>query len=92
MTKRMLLIADTDTIWTMKMLKYLLLPQGYEVVLFPIWGNKGKYDDFYRESGVTIYEDRHNLGLKTAKRKRHLRTGAYLSSAMSANVKAMIQK
>ena len=35
---------------------------------------------------------RHNLGLKTAKRKRRLRTGAYLSSAMSANVKAMIQK
>ena len=35
---------------------------------------------------------RHKLGLKTAKRKRHLRTGAYLSSAMSANVKAMIQK
>ncbi len=35
---------------------------------------------------------RHNLGLKTAKRKRHLRSGAYLSSAMSANVKAMIQK
>ena len=35
---------------------------------------------------------RHNLGLKTAKRKRHLRTGAYLSGAMSANVKSMIQK
>ena len=35
---------------------------------------------------------RHNLGLKTAKRKRHLRTGAYLSNAMSANVKSMIQK
>ena len=35
---------------------------------------------------------RHNLGLKTAKRKRHLRTGSYLSDAMSANVKAMIQK
>ena len=35
---------------------------------------------------------RHNLGLKTAKRKRHLRTGAYLSEAMAANIKAMIQK
>ena len=35
---------------------------------------------------------RHNLGLKTAKRKRHLRTGTYLESAMTANVKAMIQK
>ncbi len=35
---------------------------------------------------------RHNLGLKTAKRKRHLRSGAYLDGAMAANVKAMIQK
>ena len=61
MKKRLLLIADTDTIWTMKMLKYLLIPQGYEVVLFPIWGNKGKYTDFYRENGVTLYEDRHTL-------------------------------
>ena len=37
-------------------------------------------------------QHRHNLGLKTAKRKRHLRTGAYLSEAMAANIKAMIQK
>ncbi len=35
---------------------------------------------------------RHNLGLKTAKRKRHLRSGAYLAGAMADNVKAMIQK
>ena len=35
---------------------------------------------------------RHKLGIKTAKRKRHLRSGTYLESAMSANVKAMIQK
>ena len=33
---------------------------------------------------------RHNLGLKTAKRKRHLRSGAILSDAMTANIKAMI--
>ena len=35
---------------------------------------------------------RHKLGLKTAKRKRHLRSGAILSDAMSANIKAMINK
>ncbi len=35
---------------------------------------------------------RHNLGLKTAKRKRHLRTGAYLSDAMTANIRTLIQK
>ena len=35
---------------------------------------------------------RHNLGLKTAKRKRHLRGSAILSEAMTANIKAMINK
>lgn len=35
---------------------------------------------------------RHNLGLKTAKRKRHLRSGAILSDAMTANIRAMINK
>lgn len=35
---------------------------------------------------------RHKLGLKTAKRKRHLRSGAILSDAMTANIKAMINK
>ena len=35
---------------------------------------------------------RHNLGLKTAKRKRHLRTGGYLSESMAANIKTLIQK
>jgi large subunit ribosomal protein L35 len=35
---------------------------------------------------------RHNLGLKTQKRKRHLRTGAYLSEAMCPAVRTLIQK
>ena len=35
---------------------------------------------------------RQKLGLKTAKRKRHLRSGAILSDAMTANIKAMINK
>ena len=37
-------------------------------------------------------QHRHNLGLKTQKRKRNLRKGAYLSDAMSANVKRLICK
>lgn len=37
-------------------------------------------------------EHRHNLGLKSQKRKRTLRKGAYLSDAMSANVKRLICK
>ena len=61
MKKRLLMIADADSFWTMRLLKYLLLPQGYEVVLFPIWGDGGKYSDFYRENSVTVYHDRHTL-------------------------------
>ena len=59
--KRLLLIADADSFWMMRLLKYLLLPQGYEVVLFPIWKYIGKYADFYRENGVTVYQDKHTL-------------------------------
>ena len=35
---------------------------------------------------------RHKLGLKTAKRKRHLRTSAILSESMTANIRTLIQK
>ena len=35
---------------------------------------------------------RHNLGLKTQKRKRHLRTGAIMSEAMAPNIRILIQK
>ena len=35
---------------------------------------------------------RHNTGLKTAKRKRHLRTSAILSESMTANIRTLIQK
>ena len=59
--QRLLMIADADGFWTMRLLKYLILPQGYEVVLFPIWGDGGKYADFYRENGVTVYHDPHTL-------------------------------
>jgi len=37
-------------------------------------------------------ERRHKLGIKTTKRKRNLRKSAYLSDAMSANVKRLICK
>ena len=35
---------------------------------------------------------RHNLGLKTAKRKRHLRGSAILSASMTATARQLIQK
>ena len=35
-------------------------------------------------------DHRHNLGQKTAKRKRHLRSSQILSPAMTSNVKRLI--
>jgi large subunit ribosomal protein L35 len=35
---------------------------------------------------------RHNLGIKTQKRKRALRSGAYLSTSFEATIRSMIQK
>ena len=35
---------------------------------------------------------RHNLGLKDAKRKRHLRSSAILSPSMTATARQLIQK
>lgn len=37
-------------------------------------------------------QHRHNTAKKTAKRKRMLRSGAYLSSSMTGNIKILIQK
>lgn len=58
---KILLIADSDALWTKRAVEYLLLPAGYEIVLFPIWGHKGQFDDYYREHGVTVYHDPHRL-------------------------------
>lgn len=63
MSKRLLMIADANGFWTKRYIEHLLLPAGYEVVLFPIWGNKGTFDDFYEASGVTVYRDNHTLPL-----------------------------
>ena len=59
--KRVLMIADADSFWTRRLMEHLLLPEGYDLVLFPIWGDGGKYADFYRQNGVTVYRDRHTL-------------------------------
>lgn len=37
-------------------------------------------------------DHRHNLGHKTSKRKRYLRSGKMLDKAMTANVKSLICK
>lgn len=58
---KILLIADSGALWTKRAVEYLLLPAGYEIVIFPIWGHKGQFDDYYREHGVTVYRDPHRL-------------------------------
>lgn len=61
MSKCVLMIADADGLWTKRYIENLLLPNGYEVTLFPIWGNRGTFDDFYKAHGVAVYEDRQTL-------------------------------
>lgn len=63
MNKRILIIADADGLWTKRYMENLLLPQGYEVVLFPIWGNHGAFDEFYESHGIMVYQDAHTLPL-----------------------------
>ena len=41
---------------------------------------------------ITHCPHRHNLGLKDAKRKRHLRSSAILSPSMTATARQLIQK
>lgn len=63
MAKRMLVIADSNALWTKRFVEHVALRAGYEVVIFPIWGHEGKYDDFYAANGVTVYRDDHTLPL-----------------------------
>ncbi len=37
-------------------------------------------------------QHRHNLGLKTAKRKRNLRSASYLSESMAPTIKKLINR
>ncbi len=59
--KRLLLISYANSIWTYRALRDIILPLGYEVVLFPIEPDDGKYADYFRENHITVYQDRHVL-------------------------------
>jgi glycosyltransferase involved in cell wall biosynthesis len=61
MSKRILLIADAASFWTERYIRNLLLPDGWEIVLFPIWDADGKYTAYYRQNGITLYHDTHTL-------------------------------
>ena len=63
MSKKILLIADLDSVYTKRYAQRVLLPDGWKIVLFPIWGQTGKFDGWYREQGVTICRDTHRLPL-----------------------------
>lgn len=59
--RRALVIGAPGAIWTKRFIEHILLADGYEVVVFPIWGKDDGYADFYREHGVIIYEDTHRM-------------------------------
>ncbi len=61
MAKRMLVLGNSDALWTKRFIEHIALPAGYEVVLFPTEGHEGKYDDFYAQNQVTVYHDPHTL-------------------------------
>ena len=61
MSRRLLLIADASSFWTKRYLQHVLLPDGWETVLFPIWDGPGRYESYYRQQNVTVYRDRHTL-------------------------------
>ena len=63
MSKRILMIADIDNVYIKRYVQYVLLPGGWEIVLFPIWEQSGKFDDWFRERHVTIYRDTHRLSV-----------------------------
>ncbi len=61
MSKRILLISDAGSFWTKRYIENLLLPDGWEVVVFPIWQAQGRFDAFYADHHVTVYRDTHRL-------------------------------
>jgi glycosyltransferase involved in cell wall biosynthesis len=61
MSRKILLIADADSFWTKRYVENLLIPNGWQVTLFPIWKRNEKYGEYYRENGVTVYRDGHRL-------------------------------
>lgn len=81
MSKRILLITDVGSFWSKRYVENLLLPNGWEVVIFPIWEKTGRFDAYYRENGVTLYNDAHTLPV--VRRIPRLRMWARI--AMNAN-------
>ena len=60
--KRILMIADADSFWTRRLMEHLLLPAGYELVLFPIWGDGGKYVGYYSGASAPVTAEPATVG------------------------------
>ncbi len=71
MSKRILLIADLDNLYVKRYAERVLLPDGWEIVIFPIWEQTGKFDEWFRDNGVIVYRDTHTLpGIRRIPRVR----------------------
>ena len=51
MRKRILMIADSASFWTKNYVMNLLVANGWDVVIFPIWAENEEMNQFYREHG-----------------------------------------
>ena len=58
---RVLLIADADSVFTIRFIRDFLLPEGYNVVVFPIWKQPDYYASFYADNHIPVYVDKHTL-------------------------------
>lgn len=63
MSKRILMLTDADSFWTRRYIEHVLLPEGHQVLIFPIWGDQGTNARFYRQHGIKVYQDRHRMPL-----------------------------
>ena len=61
MRKRILIIADSTNFWMKNIIMNLLVKNGWDVMIFPIWSENADMNRFYEAQGVTIYHDTHTL-------------------------------
>ncbi|NCB06160.1 MAG: hypothetical protein EOM69_11675, partial [Clostridia bacterium] len=63
MNKRILVLGDMGSIWSKLFIDNVLLHEGDEVVLYPLWGVEDPFASFYADNHVTVYRDSHRLPL-----------------------------
>ena len=63
MRKKILMIADSGNFWTKNYVMNLLVKNGWDVVIFPIWDENAEMNHLYAEHSVTVYHDAYRLPL-----------------------------